>query len=811
MMPKRVLVLAALLLPAAAAPDPLTALLEKLTAYLLSLPQEKVYVHTDKSLYALGESVWLKAYLADGYNHSIDTISKVVYLDFIRREDGKTLLQKRLRPTADGSAAADLMLADTLREGFYQIRAYTNWMRNFSPDFFFTKTIRVYQPTAEHTPQQAPESLQVDFFPESGDLVAGLNGRVGFKALDQWGKGVGIEGFVIEDARDTVAVFQSSHAGMGRFMLTPRAGSRYVAHYKGRASAGQAALPAVQPKGYNLTVDNLVSKTAVKVYVFNNSPDAANPQDLFLIGHLRGQVCFTAKGSSGRKSFVANVPRESFVGSGIAAFTLLTADGTPLAERLIFVQKPEEALHVSLTPDKPAYQPREKVTITVAVTDAAGRPVAGDFSLSATDATRIEPQPFSANILTHLLLQSDLPGDIEDPGYYFDPANADALLHLDDLLLTQGWRRFRWQAVMKEPLPTPAYLLEQGLDFTGKATRPSGRVIDKKPVSLTLMLSQPDKEPLFAMEPTDAEGRFGFYNLDFQDSARVMIQALAGRADRNLKLELDPKPVPATSPYRVPFGGVTVTGDFLKTARETYEREKQYRLDNVTVLKETVVKAQRTPERDPRKIYGSADASVKFDQLMASGATSIFQILQGRIAGLTISGSGLNYTVQIRGAANFQGVVEPLFLLDGMPASKDLIAGIPPMDVDYVDVLKGASAAIYGSQGGGGVIAIYTKRGNSNYDWSKEVIPGQVIRNVIGYARVREFYAPDYSTRRPEHVRPDTRTTLYWNPGVRTDASGRATVSFYHADLRGPVHLQLEGRQLSTGLPAVGRGQYISQ
>ena len=146
-----------------------------------------------------------------------------------------------------------------------------------------------------------------------------------------------------------------------------------------------------------------------------------------------------------------------------------------------------------------------------------------------------------------------------------------------------------------------------------------------------------------------------------------------------------------------------------------------------------------------------------------------------------------------------------------MPTTKDLIATIPPLDVDYVDVLKGASAAIYGSQGGGGVIAVYTKRGNANYDWSKGVTPGQVIRNVIGYAKVREFYAPDYSTSRPEHVRPDFRSTLYWDPHLKTDASGRATVSFYQSDRTGPVQLQLEGRQFSTGIPGVGTGQYTAQ
>ena len=193
----------------------------------------------------------------------------MLYVDFIRGNDGKVLTQRRLRPTADGSAPGDLLLADTLQEGFYQLRAYTNWMRNFSPDFFFTKTVRVYNPLAERPAGQDTERVQLSFFPEGGDLVAGLTSQVGFKALNQLGKGIGVEGFIIEDARDTVASFQSGFAGMGRFMLTPKAGSRYVAHYKTAHSPGTAPLPAIQPKGYVLSVNALISKTTVKVYVLS--------------------------------------------------------------------------------------------------------------------------------------------------------------------------------------------------------------------------------------------------------------------------------------------------------------------------------------------------------------------------------------------------------------------------------------------------------------------------------------------------------------------------------------------------------------
>ncbi len=168
-------------------------------------------------------------------------------------------------------------------------------------------------------------------------------------------------------------------------------------------------------------------------------------------------------------------------------------------------------------------------------------------------------------------------------------------------------------------------------------------------------------------------------------------------------------------------------------------------------------------------------------------------MIQGRVPGVQVSGSGLNRTVQIRGAANFSGVIEPLFVLDGMTVSKDAIMTIPPNDVEAVDILKGAAAAIYGSQGGGGVITILTKRGGSNYDWSKDAPEGTLVTKIMGYNPVREFYAPKYDKPEADHVRPDFRPTLFWSPMVKTDKEGKAKVTFFNSDAQTEINIRVEG------------------
>lgn len=790
--------------------DPVSSSIAKLNKYMRALPPEKVYVHFDKSYYSAGETIWFKTYLFDGSTHDADTLSQVIYVDFI--SDGKVLAQKQLLPQ-EGSAAGDWLLADTLKEGTYQIRAYTNWMRNFDEDYFFTRDLRIYHPdTKERQPVRMTEQLDVRLFPEGGELVDEIECRVGIKAADQFGRGVDVDGFVLEDGKDTVTAFRSEHLGMGRFQFIPHTGKNYTVVVSSKhTSLKRVPMPASKPRGQVLIVDNISNRENIRVFVFNTAAEEQG-KELSVVAQIRGQVVFAGKGSAAKKNFIASIPRSKMPADGILQVTLFGSAGEPLAERLIFVRNTGSQLKVAVTPSKPAYEPREKVTLDVEVKDAAGKPVIGDFSLAVTDGGQAAAEPGTETLVSYLLMSSDLKGYIEQPGYYFDPANANAFLHLDFLLMTQGWRRFSWQKILKDEIPEPLYLFERGLTISGTATRPNGRALEKKEVNLTMMATENGGQPIIDMAQADAGGKFAFYNLMLRDSVRVMVQAVAGKADKNLKVNIDPGPRPAVRLVRIPFNPVEWNAEefkqFMDRSGNWLAIQRKMQLDKAKTLKEITVKAKKQEELDSRKIYGRADATVKFDAILASGATSIFQVLQGRVAGLNITGGGMNYTVQIRGAANFSGVVEPLYVLDGMPVDKEMIMNIPPNDVDYVDVLKGASAAIYGSRASGGVISILTKRGGTSYDWTQEVIPGQVVVRRAGYARVREFYAPDYGTQAPENGRPDYRSTLFWSPSVHTDQNGKATVTFWNSDNRATMRVQIEG-SAADGRIGAGNASYI--
>ncbi len=802
-------------------------ILAKLEKYRTNTPQEKVYLHFDKPYYMAGETMWFKGYLFDGTTHKIDSVSRVMYVDLIDEKNGKTIASRVLN--CDGSTYGDIALPDSLAEGVYQIRAYTNYMRNYSEEFFFHQDFKIYQGSIKNrltdsNAQKMTEAADVQFFPEGGNSVIGLDSRIGFKALNILGKGVDVEGFVLENAKDTVVAFHTEHLGMGVFNYTPEPQKTYTAFVKEHNGKYRPyPLPYVHEQGFTMAVDNLSNKEKVKVFIANSSPKSADKSsEIIVVAHQRGQLVFMAKANETQKSFGLSIPRNKIPDDGIVQITLMNAKGESLCERLVFINQNRQ-INLKITPDKSNYKIREKVTANLEATDAEGKPVEGNFSVAVTDASQVIVEPHQENLLSYLLLSSDvsnlsgtdyysvLRGNIEQPAYYFDKENTDANRHLDILMMTQGWRRFIWRDLTADKYPKINNLLETGLEVTGKALKPNGKIADN--VTLTLVLKNEKKIPQFLTVTTDSLGRYGFYSLDFFDTTQVFVQGMKKNGGKNLDVTINPlKPAPKVRIVKTPYNPIEFNtqdlADFLKKANDAIELEKKLKLNKDQMLQEVVVKGKKYEEPDARKIYGKASNTIKVDNILCAGATSVFQMIQGRVAGVQVSPNGSGgYSVVIRGISSFTGSTEPLYLLDGMPVDADAFSSITPCDVDNIDILKGAEAAIFGSRASNGVIAILTKRGGNNYDYSKDPVSGVTIQKRMGYNVAREFYAPKYDVSLADHVRPDFRSTLHWQPNVRTDASGKATITYWNTDAKATMKIIAEGVS-AQGFVGVAKAEY---
>ncbi len=787
-------------------------LLEQFRVYINHQPTEKVYIHIDRDTYLTGETVWLKGYLFDGYTHNADTLTGVLYAELVDPNIRQVRLRTQLR--ASGSyASGQLVLPDSLPSGTYQLRAYTNLMRNYSESYFFTKTLTVLH-ADDSSASDAGKSIKqnrpdVQFLPEGGHLVAGLTSRIAFKAVNSLGKGVAVKGFVLDTKKDTVIGFFTTHLGMGHFMLKPEPAQIYTAFIPlPDGTLASYPMPAAQEQGVVMQVENMTNKDHVLVYVMHNKATGDTTATLTLVAQARGQIIQAAKVPLTRKTAVVRLSRTAFP-EGIAQLTVFDETHKPVCERLVFINKNEQ-INVSVVTDKASYKNREPINLTVTTTNTEGKPLAANLSLAAVDA-KLAPESDSNSITirSHLLLSSDLVGTIEQPDAYFNPANKERWLQLDLLLLTQGWRRFSWTDVLSGTVPPIKHPLEKGLSLTGRVVRPNQKDIGGT-VKLTFIIAKKDSSRQILAGESDEAGNFWAYDLDFTDTATVMIQGVKGAANRNLVITLDQLLKPTVMTLQVPYNPMEFRrdelADFIRRTKEYQEIERQIRRNKEVLLNAVTVKAKKYEERDSRVIYGTPDATVKFDQTNTSGRLTILDVIQGRIAGVQVIGNGFNARVQIRGAANFNGPVDPLFVLDGMPMDLQAILGISVQDVDRVDVLKGASAAIYGSRASGGVISILTKRGKSTDEIPSVAPPGTLLAKLPGYAPVREFYSPRYDIKKPEPTRPDYRTTLHWAPMIQTDKEGKATVSFFASDAKTDLRIRVEGATLD-GRPGVGESR----
>ncbi|MBU6119291.1 MG2 domain-containing protein [Hymenobacter siberiensis] len=790
----------------------------QLAEYYAAARQEKVYLHLDRPVYGTGETIWFSAYVVDASAHRLDSLSQVLHVDLVSPEH-RVVARRTLR-LQGGRASGDLAITDTLAAGTYVLRAYTNWMRNAGDEFVYSRRLSVW-PASPIGPQEprpvavpttafararaaAAARPDVQFLPEGGYLVEGLPAVVACKATDPNGRGLDVRGQILNDKNGVVVPsFSSRHAGMGRFAFLPGSGQRYHAHFTmPDGSTADYPLPAVQPSGYTLHVVDGGENFIVEAR-YRGVPGAPAPGPVQLMTQVRGVAVYPGPRTfTGDAPAAWRMPKKNYP-SGIVHFTLFDAEGTPRCERLAFVQNGPAGLRISITPDQPSYGPHAPVQLAVRVTDAAGQPVATNFSLGVSDAGLSALDPTAETIASNLLLTSDLVGYVENPGYYFRSTSAGPNLALDDLLLTQGWRRFVWKQVLAGQAPLQPFSAEHDLSLVGQVVSEHG----SRPIAnsqLTFLQTRPSKN--VTTGTTNANGRFSFVGIPVVDTAVITLQARRSQGGSNVLILPDEGPaIPTQALPPLPSLAAAPAGvaAFVRRSRQAQaadlDMHPERAIRNIT-LSNVAVTAKRVkiPSDDPRRLYGATGGTVvDFTEMPASqSGMNVLQLLQGRVAGLVITGQAPNLSVQIRNSGT------PLFILDGQRVDLDFIANMSSNDVESVEIFKGAEAAIFG--GTGGAIAIYTKRADPNYKGAdKGPSPGIAIVKMAGFAEVREFYQPRYNALLTNPPADPRTSTLYWNPIVRTNAKGEAELHFFTADGSGTFQAVAEGLSLD-GMPALG-------
>ncbi|MFZ6731341.1 MG2 domain-containing protein [Undibacterium sp. Ji42W] len=291
--------------------------------------------------------------------------------------------------------------------------------------------------------------LVLSFFPEGGKMVAGLPARLYFEAKTRLGKPADAEGKLVDDLGNTVAKFSTYKNGLGRMAFTPATGRSYHAEVSKPSSVTEHyALPLAEEAGCVMrSYDDLdgqekALRIAVQCSTTQKVVVAATVRDkLFDAGSMEA-----GPGKPAVMYLQAKDPATTST-AGIARVTLFNQNLDPLAERLVFRNR-RNRLEIKVEQDKKAYVPRGEVALNITTRDASGKAVPAELALSVVDDTVLSfADDKSAHMLSRLLLESELPGKIEEPNFYTDLGEDKSALALDMLMGTRGYRRFDWVQV----------------------------------------------------------------------------------------------------------------------------------------------------------------------------------------------------------------------------------------------------------------------------------------------------------------------------------------------------------------------------
>lgn len=753
--------------------------LEKtLARYSDQFQHEKAWLHYDKSSYHAGETIWFKAYLMEDLYPA--GASKTLYVDWIAGNG--TVLSHTVSPVVEGTTNGQFGIPEDYEGDFIHVRAYTKWMLNFDTAFLYNKAIRIL--SKKQSSGKAPaRTATLQFFPEGGDAIEGIANTIAFKVIDQYGTPVQTRGVIQDDKGSTIDSFSTVHDGMGSFIFTPRPGVNYSARWKDiNGSMKNTVLPQAKTAGVGIQVLNQNSRIQINI---NSGQIDEQLKQLHLVGTMNQRMAFKTDITINQGESIKRVIPTENLPSGIMTITVFDSRWNAIAERIAFVNNNEYRFQPQMEVKHWGTGKRKRneveITLPPGLEDAS-------LSISVTDAA-IETDS-SQHIISHFLLSSEIRGKVHNAAYYFS-SDKNATEHLDLVMLTHGWRRFKWEEVVKGEVPKisypkdTSYLTLSGQLFGVAKSQLSGTD------HIVLMVKEDSATRMIIM-PINTDGTFNDPDVVLFDTVQFYY-SLKSKFFKSAEARFmtDRLPAPNYSVFSKGLAGYhrvfDTTGSFRHRllASESIRFQEALRgkmMENVTVQANRKTPVQELDEKYPTGFFKGGDG-YQFDLIndpLSSGYMSIFNYLQGKVAGLQIMGEPP--TLSWRGGA-------PGLFLDEIPTDISMISTIPVSDIAYVKVFR--PPFMGGSNGSNGAIAIYTRRGN---DAQHSGAKGLTTTKVMGYTPIREFYSPNYDRFDPRHEQPDVRTTLYWNPLLGTTKTNNTIrIVFYNNDVSTAFRVIIEG------------------
>lgn len=731
-----------------------------------------------KESYSSSEQVTAKLTIRDLKDQKLSQAN----VEFVAKIEGRQVLSSTTQSDSNGETNIVFNLPDSLSstDGLLQVVVRAGGIAES-----ITRSIPIVL-----------NKINIQFLPEGGNWVQNVNSRVAFKALNEFGKGADVTGSIVDESNNVVSRFESFHMGMGAFRLKPAPGAKYFARIDA-PKGNHSLLPLPDPAVSGLVM-NAEQPNDTTVTWSINSPENAYAN---LVGQSHGEIIYAEQLKLNRGENQITISTRKFP-VGISVFTLFDFEGIERCERLIFVNG-NNGLKIQITPNKKKYLPRERVQLDIKTVDSDGNPIPSKVSLAVVDDQLIAyADDKQDNILSSLLLSSELKGEIQEPSFYFDKDERKANEALDYLLLTQGWRRFTWKDV-NDKNRTIVFAAEKNKNLNGTLQNNNGVGLPGEVV----MLELGGRKRIVRVQTTP-DGQFVIKNIDPTMPLMLLTKrpgTIVMRKETPFAIALNDKEETMLLPAAVGEQDATLVQEQTLAKSISTDNGLDVSMDaDVQQLSEVVVTAFGAEEK--RSFTGSVVVVRNGDDGLFL-STSPENMLQGRVAGVTIQpqtgNPGSQANIAMRGVSSFaSGRNEPLYVIDGHVIGTSLNQNfsngslIGPDDIQSITVINSAeAAALYGCMSANGVILITRKSSIGYHPFLTTNKPNKYSTHTVTprkFSPTREFYiAPP--TKSKEAIRKDFRNTIYWNHTIITDKDGNAKVSFFNNDMVSAFRISAEG------------------
>lgn len=630
------------------------------------------------------------------------------------------------------------------------------------------------------------DDIDVQFMPEGGHLLAGVAQQVGFKAVGSDGKGIDVSGRIKDSDGNMVGPFSSMHLGMGRFAFQPAAGMSYTAEVttqNGRVF--EFPLPEVAENGVGISTAIRAGTLTCRIY----GTEGYDFTGLSFVAHSRGRpVSWTAlTGAANVQLPVNNLPE------GILHCFIVDGKGEVYSERIVLINK-------DLSPDvkvdglRATYGRREKVELDFQVLYGNGQGLPSEFSVAVLD-TRNTVIDNNDNIVSNLLLTSDLNGRIEKPSYYFDKSVplAERDMKADLLMMTQGWKRYDVGGIFRGEVPNTNFTLELGQSIAGRIKPLWGKVTDTG--ALSVFGIKEGKHILTSVVEADSVGNFHLSGIAYPANTTFVIQGSQKGGRKNVEvimeehnfIDITPDRLAGRTVYSPEADVVDEMSNFYQSRgmRYIYENgERVYALEAVTVT----ARANSTPEQEMYDDFASN--KINGSKLAEDGYSDIRDWLESVGIVIMEDPETMQETAYIRNNP-------VMVVIDQIPYSSYDMLRLPVSEIEDIWVMRDpvafATAAMLAdvqmNQSG---IIIHTKGGMGLGATGPKQTTSFQHFSPLGYSTPEKFYVPKYDGT-DNKTNYDERVTVHWEPNVKTDLAGKANIWFYTTDIATEYTMVIQG------------------